>query len=276
MRRFAIGDIHGCAKSLRTLIETIAPQSDDEVIFLGDYIDRGPDSRDVVEQIISLQQICNVVPLRGNHEIMFLGVVLSGLDPAIWLNSGGLATLSSYGGALHRVPAEHMAFFRSLVPFHETNHEIFVHACYEAQLPMNEQSDAMTYWTHLGDAWPGPHSSGKRVFVGHTPQPLGNILDLGYLVCLDTYCFGHGYLTAMNLDSQELTQVDYHGHLRRPPASAAFKWLGRKWGSFAKWAFGSKSLKLGERAPNDQAPSATEEGGDLAPSEYPQPDGVSQ
>jgi serine/threonine protein phosphatase 1 len=228
------------------LITTIAPQSDDEVIFLGDYIDRGPDSRDVVEQIIALQQVCNVVPLRGNHEIMLLGVLLSGLDPNIWLHGGGVATLNSYGGDLDKVPGDHLAFFQSLVPFHETEREIFVHACYEAHLPMDEQSDAVTYWTHLGEAWPQPHCSGKRVFVGHTPQPLGNILDLGYLVCLDTYCFGQGYLTAMNLDSQEITQVDYHGRLRRPPASESLKWLGKKWGAFAEWAFGSRSPSSAE------------------------------
>ena len=57
MRRYVIGDIHGCAKALRTLIETIQPNEEDEVIFLGDYIDRGPNSRDVVQQILELQQL---------------------------------------------------------------------------------------------------------------------------------------------------------------------------------------------------------------------------
>ena len=70
MRRFAIGDIHGCAKALRSVIEAIDPQPEDEIVFLGDYVDRGPDSRDAVDQIIDLQTRTQVVALRGNHEIM--------------------------------------------------------------------------------------------------------------------------------------------------------------------------------------------------------------
>ncbi len=105
MRRFVIGDIHGCAKALRTLIETIAPQPDDELVFLGDYVDRGPDSRDVVDQVIELQQQCRVVALRGNHEIMLMGVAIGGLDDSVWLANGGKATVSSYGGCLSKIPA---------------------------------------------------------------------------------------------------------------------------------------------------------------------------
>ena len=61
MRRFAIGDIHGCMKSLRTLIDTIDPEPDDELIFLGDYVDRGPNSRDVIDQMIQLRGRCQTV-----------------------------------------------------------------------------------------------------------------------------------------------------------------------------------------------------------------------
>ncbi len=114
MRRYVIGDIHGCAKALRTLIETIQPNEEDEVIFLGDYIDRGPNSRDVVQQILELQQRCKVIPLRGNHEIMLLGVVLGGLDETVWLENGGISTVSSYGGSLSKIPDKHLDFFQSL------------------------------------------------------------------------------------------------------------------------------------------------------------------
>ena len=232
MRRFAIGDVHGCMKSLRTLIEEIAPEPDDELIFLGDYVDRGPDSRDVLSQMLDLRERCRLIALRGNHEIMMLGV-LAGLDPTHWLASGGLATLSSYGGAIEKIPAEHVDFLRGLLPFHETDQEIFIHACYEANVPIGEQTDEYAYWMHLGPYWPTPHQSGKRVFVGHTPQPSGEILDIGYLVCLDTYCFGRRYLTAMNLDTRELIQVDYFGHLRTGRTEVA-KWLTRAWSRVVK------------------------------------------
>ena len=79
------------------MIEEIDPTAEDQLIFLGDYIDRGPSSRDVVNQVIELQSRCNVVPLLGNHEIMLMGVALRGLDQDAWLRSGGKATVTKIG-----------------------------------------------------------------------------------------------------------------------------------------------------------------------------------
>jgi len=217
MRRYVIGDIHGCAKALRTLIETIQPNEEDEVIFLGDYIDRGPNSRDVVQQILELQQRCKVIPLRGNHEIMLLGVVLGGLDATVWLENGGISTVSSYGGSLSKIPDKHLDFFQSLRACYETSDEIFVHAGYDPEKQIHEQDQSITYWIHLPVILPPPHKSGKRVFVGHTPQSNGNVFDGGHLICVDTYCFGGGYLTAYETTSSKIIQADRHGHLRRAP-----------------------------------------------------------
>lgn len=214
MRRFAIGDVHGCAKALRGLIEAIDPQLDDEVIFLGDYVDRGPDSRDCIEQIIELQNRTRVVPLRGNHELMLCGVAYGGLDDRIWLENGGFTTVASYGGRLDKVPEHHRTFLSSLRTHYETENEIFVHACYDPTLDMDLLSDDVRYWTHLSHPLPAPHVSGKRVFVGHTPQRDGRVLHAGHLVCLDTGCFCGGYLTAIDLDDLSITQVDRHGHQR--------------------------------------------------------------
>src|SRR6056297_2221894 len=176
MRTIAIGDIHGCSKALRTVLEDIAPQGDDTVIFLGDYVDRGPDSRGVIDQILALEQQCHVVPLRGNHEVMLCGVLLSDLAPDLWLSAGGKATVASYGGSLKKIPQRHVDFLQRLRPFHETDQQIFVHAGYESDKPMSEQPDGPLYWEHLSAALPPPHQTGKRVFVGHTPQPSGSIL----------------------------------------------------------------------------------------------------
>ncbi len=219
MRRFVIGDIHGCAKALRTVIETINPERDDELIFLGDYVDRGPDSRNVVDQIIELQSRCRVVAVRGNHELMMLAIINRGLDDTVWLANGGRATITSYGGNLSKVPSSHLQFFSQLLPFYENEDTICVHAGYHPMLPMNEQEPGTLYWDHLASQLPPAHVSGKRVFIGHTPQPHGNVLDAGHLVCIDTYCFGGGFLTAFDLDSNHVIQVNYHGHLRRDGAA---------------------------------------------------------
>lgn len=224
MRRFVIGDIHGCDKALRTLIECIEPQPEDELIFLGDYVDRGPDSRGVIDQIVKLQSRCRVVALRGNHEVMLCGVAFAGLPEEMWLQAGGKATVTSYGGSLEKIPESHEAFLRTLQPHYETEQFIFVHASYEAGTPMDQLPDELRYWTHLTTP-PGPHYTGKKVFVGHTPQATGIVLDLGYLVCVDTYCFGSGFLTAMNVETNEIIQVDKKGFRRRVPAEKLLHFL---------------------------------------------------
>lgn len=240
MRRFVIGDIHGCGKALRALLETIAPKPDDELIFLGDYVDRGPSSRDCIEQLIAVQQLCRTVMLRGNHEIMMMGVTIGGLDPAVWLSSGGSSTVASYGGSLAKVPTRHLEFFQSLRPYYETKQAIFVHACYSPVRAMPQQDDAILYWTHLTLPLPLPHESGKRVFVGHTPQTNGCVLDAGHLVCVDTFCFGGGFLTAVETETGDRLQVDRHGHLNRSPARVwAERW--QNWRKFVSGRLGRHS-----------------------------------
>ncbi len=225
MRRFVIGDIHGCSKALRTVLAEIQPTADDEVVFLGDYIDRGPDSRNVVDQIIELKNECSVIPLRGNHEVMLSGIIHSGLDPTVWLKCGGHATVASYGGKLSRVPQKHLDFYQALRPYYETDDAAFIHANYIAGVPFSQLDDAMLYWTHLVPPYPQPHESGKRVFVGHTPQANGFVLDLGHLVCVDTYCFGGGYLTAMEIGTDAIYRADRHGHLfHAAGATRLIKW----------------------------------------------------
>ncbi|MEM6779720.1 MAG: metallophosphoesterase family protein [Planctomycetota bacterium] len=234
MARYAIGDIHGCAKALRTLIQSIEPGTDDELIFMGDYVDRGPDSRDVIEQLIELKARCRVVALRGNHEVMLVGVALGGCDPEAWLRSGGAATVASYGGATSKIPSRHLEFLESLVPAYQTETEIFVHAMYDPECDVHEQSDELTYWTHLPVPLPPPHGSGRRVYLGHTPQASGDVLFRPHLVCVDTYCFGGGYLTALDLTTERVVQVNRHGHVRKVPfmrmvggLAACGRWFAR-------------------------------------------------
>jgi serine/threonine protein phosphatase 1 len=216
-RTLAIGDIHGCSKALRAILDELSPTAADTVVLLGDYVDRGPDSRGVIDQLVELKSRCNLVALRGNHEVMLLSVRLLGLPAEHWLQNGGQATLASYGGRLERIPQSHLDFLCSLRPFAETETSIFVHAGYVPTLAMAEHPEQALYWDHLPAIPPLPHVSGKTVFVGHTPQGSGRPLDVGHLVCLDTYCFGGLWLTAMDLESREIWQASHHGHLRRQP-----------------------------------------------------------
>ena len=227
MRRFVIGDIHGCSDALAAVLREIAPQPDDELVFLGDYVDRGPDSRGVVDQLLDWGTRCRLIPLRGNHEIMLMGVAIGDLDPAGWFCAGGLATLESYGGSLEKIPGAHLDFFARLLRYYETESDLFVHAGYVPDVPLAKLDEASCYWNHLTDQPPPPHCSGKRAFVGHTPQADGKVADHGHLVCMDTYCFGGGYLSAMEIASGRVIQADRRGRIRRGLAEQALaKLLG--------------------------------------------------
>jgi serine/threonine protein phosphatase 1 len=102
-RTIVTGDIHGCATALKTIIEAIQPTEQDTLVFLGDYIDRGPDSRGVVEQVVALAERCTVVPLLGNHEEMLLAALEGGQSEVrYWRKFGGDVALASTGGRAGR------------------------------------------------------------------------------------------------------------------------------------------------------------------------------
>jgi hypothetical protein len=109
-RHLAIGDIHGCSTALTSLIEAVGLRGDDTIVMLGDYVDRGPDSRAVLDFVLDLGKTHDLVALRGNHEIMMLDARTkkSWLQP--WMSYGGAATLKSYGGSFAGVPDEHIDF----------------------------------------------------------------------------------------------------------------------------------------------------------------------
>jgi serine/threonine protein phosphatase 1 len=215
-RTIAIGDIHGCSAALNALLEAIQPRTEDCIVTLGDYINRGPDSRGVIERLIDLSHQCRLVPLLGNHDQMLLNA-RSGLHTMNWVRMGGLATLHSYGTVreLNLIPDDHIKFLKSCLDHFETETHIFVHANYFPNLPMDEQPVLMLRWESIRDMTPGPHQSGKTVIVGHTSQKNGEILDLGHVKCIDTFCCGGGWLTALDIQTEEVWQADREGTMRR-------------------------------------------------------------
>jgi serine/threonine protein phosphatase 1 len=203
-RTIAIGDIHGCSDALASVLRAIDPQPLDTIITLGDYVDKGHDSKGVLDLLIGLAKQCKLVPILGNHDEMMLraGAVPSALD--WWMEFGAITTLHSYGssGDIDLVPDEHFRFLEGCVPHFETETHFFVHANYDPALPLDEQSEHTLRWLSLRDFVPGPHISGKVAVVGHTPQT--EVLNLGHLICLDTGCAYGGKLTAMEIGSGEV------------------------------------------------------------------------
>jgi serine/threonine protein phosphatase 1 len=217
MRTLAIGDIHGSYTALTTLLEKLRPLPDDRIVFLGDYIDRGPGSRQVIDTLLELRKSCLPIFVRGNHEVMILQSRTDPVQSNLWQSYGGLETLHSYGAQnrddwASRIPDAHWEFFERTVSFFETDTHIFVHACLDAKLDMNDQPESILCWEYFEDM--KPHKSGKRVVCGHTPQLRGKIKDVGFAVCIDTAAATGGWLTCLDVNSGKYWQANEHGQTR--------------------------------------------------------------
>jgi serine/threonine protein phosphatase 1 len=222
-RTIAVGDVHGCLAALDALLDAVGPGPEDTLVTLGDHVDRGPHSRGVVDRLIALGRRCRLVPLLGNHEELLLAALRDTEALRRWLAVGAADTLRSYGwvsGGPRRaladwIPPSHREFFASCRPYYETCSHLFVHAGYVAELPLGRQPGLALRWRVTDAATAVPHASGKVAVVGHTPQPSGEVLDLGFLVCIDTNCVRGGWLTALDTGTGRLWQADRAGRLRR-------------------------------------------------------------
>ena len=214
-RLFAIGDIHGCSTALKVLIDAIEPCTGDTIVVLGDVIDWGPDSRDCLQQLIDLSGRSKVIPILGNHEELLLQALESDSALRAWLDLGGDQTLLSYPyDGTNIIDPAHVEFIRAFADYLETVDFIFTHAGYDPDLPMSRQPALKFRWDFLDPAIQRPHISGKTVVVGHTPQPSGEMLDLGYVICIDTDCSRGGWLTALEVGNGDFTQANQHGQVR--------------------------------------------------------------
>ncbi len=156
MRILAIGDIHGCHRALAALLDAVAPQPDDLLVTLGDYVDRGPDSRGVLDHLIALHAQGQLLPLRGNHDLMMVEARQRHAPDGMWLACGGLQTLLSYGISaaedpdLSAVPEEHWMFLEEdCLDYYETDQHIFVHASLDPDLPLPDQPQYLLFWEKL-------------------------------------------------------------------------------------------------------------------------------
>jgi serine/threonine protein phosphatase 1 len=219
MQNIAIGDIHGSVDALRTLLNLLDIERD-RLIFLGDYIDRGPHSRQVLDVLEALASNPNHVFLRGNHDEWLLRARRDKRWFKTWVGEGvgGRETLRSYGAssfdlaALDLVPEQHFAFLEQTRLFFQTEYEIFVHASL-SWLEPEETDPQQLLWRPFEEI--APHPSGKRVICGHTKQPGGVPRDNDYAVCIDTLTVSTGWLSALNVETNWVTQADSEGRTRQ-------------------------------------------------------------
>jgi len=208
MRIFAVGDIHGCYQKLEELLSKLPLNDDDTLVFLGDYIDRGPDSKKVIDRVIDLKAkrgektIC----LMGNHERMFLDY-LQGKNRELFLLNGGEATLQQYdkNGVLS-IPDTHLSFFHSLKNIYVTDNYVFVHAGLKPGVSIDCQQEEDLLWIR-GEFIFNDFDFKKKVIFGHTPmkshQPFFDKNKIG----IDTGAVYGGFLTAIELPEEKIYQA---------------------------------------------------------------------
>lgn len=218
MKTLAIGDVHGCRETLLTLLALVGPAPADRIVFLGDYVDRGPASRGVIDWLLAEADRRELVTLRGNHEIMMMESRHNSLLCRNWLACGGYATLESYGwdgvsAWPGLIPEAHWRFLEDTRPWFETDEFIFVHATAAPHLPMHEHDDMKLYWDKCREL--PPHFSGKRVIVGHTRQTSGVPRRFAGGVCIDTAAVSGHWLTCLDVGSGEYWQANTEGETRR-------------------------------------------------------------
>ncbi|MHB8790259.1 MAG: metallophosphoesterase family protein [Desulfobulbaceae bacterium] len=209
-KTYVIGDIHGCYESLLNQLELV-DCARGTLIFLGDYINRGPDSQKVVSLVIQLKkELPRVITLLGNHEAMFLRY-LQGEGQQIFLRIGGQNTLKSYGidpmrGNDHNIyiPEEHMAFFNNLLLNWEDDKYIFVHAGLQPGVHLSMQTKDWCLWAR-DEFISSAYNFGKRVIFGHTvfAEPLMRAEKVG----IDTGAVYGNRLTCIVLPGEEFVSV---------------------------------------------------------------------
>ncbi len=208
-----MGDVHGCLTSLEAMFSVLRPGSDDLVVMLGDYVDRGPDSCGVIDYLLNQKGNCDLVTLMGNHEIQMLRALDGEPHLSRFLSGlcGGRETLDSYGGSFDDVPDEHWDFMRGLKLYHELEDHLLVHAGVEAGLGLEDQNRETFYYQRFYEQQ--AHESGKVVVCGHTVQ--GDLpTNRGYAVCLDTCAYGGGWLSALEVDTGKIWQTNEQGEVR--------------------------------------------------------------
>ena len=237
MGLIAIGDIHGCPATLDALLDRLAPGSDDHLVFIGDYIDRGPDSKAVIDRLLVLRDeeppACTF--LRGNHEALMLDYLAGGSNGdgsngdgrskvqatqalRLWQQNGGGTTLRSYANEqTARLPEAHVAFVQATDLYYETPDFFFVHAGLDPRRTVREsveqESERTLLWTR--DHFQAPEVAWEKpVVCGHTPQR--QPIDREKLIAIDTGCVYHrrpglGRLTAVHLPERKFVSVEYEG-----------------------------------------------------------------
>lgn len=223
--RYAISDIHGCLQTFRSLLEdTIVFNKNDTLFLLGDYIDRGPDVKGLLDYIMALRSDgYQIIALKGNHEDVFMQVLKRKASVADWIYNGGRFTLDSFGCTMYenvhagiaKIPAEYISFLEHLQLYVVLDDYWLVHAGFNFTIDDPLSDEEAMLWLRRFDV--DKNKLGKRKIIhGHTPTPVEMIIENcrrdSVIVNIDAGCVyagkpGLGNLAAYNMDTCEVRYV---------------------------------------------------------------------
>jgi serine/threonine protein phosphatase 1 len=217
-RLLAIGDIHGCFGPFRRLVEEkIKIRKSDRLVLLGDYIDRGDQSKEVTDYIIDLKENdFDVISLIGNHESMMLSAIENPDYAASWFMNGGYETLYSFGvESASQLNERYLRFFMNLQFYFSQDQYLFVHAGFNDEINDPLEDKYQMIWSRR-ETYSHPYFSERIIVHGHTPVPLSTCREMvqtrSSVLNIDTGCVydktgGYGHLTGIELNTMELFSV---------------------------------------------------------------------
>ncbi len=227
-RTLVFTDIHGCYEEFKSLLFKVKLTRLDTVIFLGDYVDRGKDSKKVLDEVARIKDFCHTITLLGNHECLMIEALLrtdkkiKDYASEMWVRNGGLETLKSYGLGvealdygfkLPRDLEEHLWMLRDMPLYYETDTHIFVHASPRTNEDISEQDEMDLLWRRVGSVeklYGYDHISGKTIICGHTAQPNGEPKFLSDKnIIIDTGCFFTGVLTCAEVKKDSINFINF-------------------------------------------------------------------
>ena len=225
---YVIGDIHGALRALKQLIERIAPEKEDTLIFLGDYVDGWPESAEVITYLAELALKHNCIFIKGNHDAWCESWLNGVMPEASWMRNGGQATVNSFNKLPEEALKEHRAFLNGLRLYYtDAQNRLFIHAGFTSTHgPSHERFEPMLYWDRslweLALAMDPRIPKGSRrypkrllqfheIYIGHTPSlNYGEVLPM--IACnvhnVDTGAAFTGKISAMDVDTKEVWQSD--------------------------------------------------------------------
>lgn len=219
MAIYSIGDIHSSINALKTIFQQDLIKEDDKVVFLGDYVDKGADSKGVIDWLLEKSKTFDFEFILGNHEIMMTRAKSSTEIFEYWVEDyGGSLTLNSYKigdnqNWMNQIDKSHWNFIDSCLPYLEIGEFIFVHAGLENNKRLEEQNEHDLFFKKFEE--PLMYDPIKTVICRHTARKNGKIANFKHTICIDTYAHRGMWLTCLNVETGEFLKANNKGQIEK-------------------------------------------------------------